>query len=107
MSSAAVVANYELLGAITGQMIDAARQGDWDMLVAIEKQRSALVARIKTLDATAQLDETAHQRKKSLIQATLSQDAEIRTLVQVWMSEHELSMQSNAQELRLLRKYGA
>ena len=107
MSSSNVIVHYETLGAITGQMIDAARQGNWDNLIAIEKQRSALVAKIKTLDATTQLDETARQRKKALIEVALVQDAEIRTLVQAWMSEHELSMQSNAQELRLLRKYGA
>lgn len=107
MSAAKVIANYESLAAFTGQMIEAARKGEWDTLVGIEQQRSTLVSTMKLLDAATLLDEPTRQHKKRLIETILTQDAEIRTLVQAWMGEHELSMQSNAQELRLLREYGA
>ena len=107
MSSPDVIANYDSLAALTAQMIEAARQGEWDALTTLEQQRSKLVIAMKAADAATQLDPAHHQRKIALIETVMAQDAEIRTLVQAWMSEYELSMQSNAQELRLLRKYGA
>jgi len=107
MGSTEVIACYESLAAFTDQMSSAARKGEWDALVGIEQQRSALVSVMKSLDAVTSLDEPARARKKQLIGSVLAQDAEIRKLVQAWMSEHELDMQSNAQELRLLKKYGA
>ncbi len=107
MSSSAVIANYESLAALTGQMIETARQGEWDALTTLEQQRSTLVTAMKAVDASTRLEPAHHQRKIALIETVMAQDAEIRTLVQAWMGEHEMNMQSNAQELRLLRKYGA
>lgn len=105
--SATVIANYEALAALTGQMHAAAARGEWDALVAIERQRSELIVAMKPLDAATALDDAARQRKQALIESVLAQDAEIRARVEAWMGEHELSMQSNRQELRLLREYGA
>ena len=107
MSAAQVIANYEMLSVLTGQMHDAARRGDWDALIAIEHQRSELIATTKPLDAATTLDADSNKRKRALIESVLTRDAEIRTFVEKWMAEHELSMQSNRQELRLLREYGA
>lgn len=107
MSAAQVITNYETLSNLTGEMHEAAGRGDWDALVAIEHQRSELIAAMKPLDAATTLDADARERKRALIELVLSRDGAIRTLVEAWMREHELSMQSNRQELRLLREYGA
>jgi flagellar protein FliT len=106
MSVAQVIANYEALAALTGQMREAALRGEWDPLVDIERQRGELVAAMQSLDAEVRLDKAASRRKAQLINEVLAHDAEIRTLVEAWMSELELSRQSNLQELRLLREYG-
>jgi flagellar protein FliT len=106
MSVAQVIANYEALAALTGQMRDAAVRGEWDPLISIEQERSKLVAVMKQLDAETPLSEVTKQRKDQLISEILAHDAEIRTLAQAWMSELQLSRQSNLQELRLLREYG-
>ena len=42
-----------------------------------------------------------------MIHKILTDDAEIRSRVQAWMSQLQLSMQSNRQEQRLLQAYGA
>ncbi len=108
MSSASqVIANYESLSALTGQMREAAVHGEWGQLISIEQQRSELVATMKPIDADAKLDEAARQRKNQLISEVLADDGEIRNLTQAWMGQLQLSMQSNLQELRLLKKYGA
>jgi flagellar protein FliT len=106
VSAAQVIANYEALSALTGQMRDAAVRGEWGPLISIEQERSKLVAAMKPHDAKVQLDEAASRRKDQLINEVLAHDAEIRNLVEAWMSELQLSRQSNLQELRLLREYG-
>lgn len=107
MSSSQAIANYESLSALTGQMREAAVHGEWDQLISIEQQCSKLVAAMKPVDVKAKLDEAARQRKDQLIAKILADDAEIRNLTETWMSQLQLSMQSNLQELRLLKQYGA
>lgn len=106
MSSSQVIANYESLSALTGQMREAAARGEWDQLIGLEHQCSKLVAAMKPVDAEARLDEAERQLKIQLINKILADDAEIRNLTQVWMSHLQLSMQSNRQEQRLLNAYG-
>jgi flagellar protein FliT len=88
-------------------MQGAAQSAEWDALIAFEQQRGELIAAMKPIDAETRLDDGARRRKNELITRVLAHDAEIRQLVQAWMDEWDLSMQSNRQELRLLRKYGA
>lgn len=106
MSSSQVIANYELLSALTGQMREAAKHSEWDQLISIEHQCSKLVATMKPVDAEVKLDEAAHQLKIQLINKILAEDAEIRNLTQAWMGQLQLSMESNRQEQRLLHAYG-
>lgn len=106
MNSSQVIANYELLSALTEQMRVAAVNGEWDQLVSIELQRSELVATMKPVDAETKLDEAAHQHKIQLINKILADDTEIRHYTQDWMGQLQLSMQSNRQEQRLLQTYG-
>ena len=106
MNSAQVIAGYESLSALTGQMLEAAVRGEWDQLISIECQCSKLVAALKPLDAGVILDEAARQYKNQLISKILADNTEIRNRTQVWMSQLQLSMQSNRQEQRLLHTYG-
>jgi flagellar protein FliT len=107
METVPVIANYERLLALTGQMREAAIDSDWDRLAGIEQQCRELVTAMKLADARIMLDEAASQYKKQLINKILADDTEIRIRVQAWMSQLELSMQSNRQEQRLLQAYGA
>jgi flagellar protein FliT len=107
MGAAEVIANYEALAALTSRMHEAARRGDWDALVAIEQDRGQLVAAVKPLDATTELDETARQRKHLLIAGILAQDEEIRMATQSWMEQFRAEMQSGLQQIRLFKEYGA
>lgn len=106
MDSSQVIANYESLSALTGQMREAAMCDEWDQLINIEHQCSELVATMKPLDAGVMLDEAARQHKHQLINKILADDAEIRNRAHAWMSQLQLNMQSNRQEQRLLHAYG-
>lgn len=107
MAASQVIANYELLSALSVQMRDAAVQGEWDQLVGIEHRRSELVAGMQVLDAEVGLDEAARRRKADLIAGIMVDDAEIRNHIQIWMDRLQHNMQSNRQEQRLLKAYGA
>lgn len=106
MSASQVIANYEYLSVLTRQMLEAARVGEWDQLIGIERQCGELVAAMKPLDAEVIHDKAARQHKNQLINNILADDAEIRARVQDWMRQLQLSMQSNRQEQRLLQAYG-
>jgi flagellar protein FliT len=100
------VINYESLSAITGQMRDAAVQGDWDQLAGLEQQCSRHVATMKPVDAAARLDEQSRQRKIQLINKILADDAEIRNRTEVWMGQLQRIMQNGRHEQRLQQTYG-
>jgi len=106
MSSAQVIANYELLSALTVQMRVAAEHGKWETLISLEQQRSDMVTAMKQIDAVTKLDETAYQRKNQLINNILADEAEIRNHTEAWMKQLQELMQSNVQEQRLHHAYG-
>ena len=106
VDSSDVIANYESLSALTGQMREAAEHGEWDRLIGIEHQCSTLVAAMKPVDAEVTLDEAARQRKIELIGKIMADDAKIRNHAQIWMGQLQLDMQSNRQEQLLLHAYG-
>jgi len=106
MSSYQVITHYESLSALTGQMREAAVQGEWDKLASIEQQCGQQVAAMRPADAAAALDEPARQRKIQLIKKILADDAEIRNRTEVWMGQLQRIMQSNRQEQRLQQAYG-
>jgi len=101
-----VIANYESLSVLTGQMSEAARQGEWDRLIDLEQQCSHQVSSMKPIDAAVALDEPARQQKIRLIKDILSHDAEIRNRTQTWMVQLQRILQSNQQEQKLHRAYG-
>jgi flagellar protein FliT len=107
MSALQVIRNYESLSAITSRMRDAAVQGEWDTLIGLEQQYSQHVATMKPVDASTSLDESARQRKIQLIKKILADDAEIRSRTESWMGQLQRIMQSNRQEQRLNKAYGA
>jgi len=106
MGNMQVISNYESLSALTGQMREAAMQGEWDRLVSIEQQCGQQVAAMRPADATAALDEPTRQRKIQLIKKILADDAEIRNRTETWMEQLQRIMQSNRQEQRLQQAYG-
>jgi len=107
MVSNQVITNYESLSIITGQMRDAAVQGEWDALVGLEQQCSRHVEAMKPIDKTTILDESTRQQKIQLIKKILADDAEIRNRTELWMEQLQRIIQSNRQEQRVLQAYGS
>lgn len=100
-----VIANYESLSVLTGQMCEAAKQGEWDRLIDLEQRCSRQVSAMKPIDAAIDLDEPARQQKIRLIKDILSHDADIRNRTQAWMVQLQRILQSNQQEQKLQQAY--
>lgn len=106
MNAAQVIANYELLAALTAQMHAAAEQGGWDQLINLETQRTALLTDMKSMDAAVALDAEAQRRKIQLIEKILADDARTRHHTKIQMSQLELNMQSEHNAQRVNKAYG-
>lgn len=102
----AVIEQYESLASITGKMREAAAQGDWDLLVELEKQSSARVEEMKILDLSP-IDEATRLRKVALIKRILADDAQIRSYTEPWMAQLQRIMNSARSEARLQQAYSA
>lgn len=107
MSAAEIISNYASLRALTGRMREAAERGDWEPMIEIGQERDSLLEATKPLDAGIDLDDTDRQRKNALIGEILADEGRIRALVEDWMAQFQLDMRSSAQEMRLLKGYGA
>ena len=85
MNNAQIIAAYETILSITGQMLEAARRKDWDHLQTLEGDCRAIIAILMAANP-APLDGDYQQRKVEIIHRVLADDAEIRNITQPWMA---------------------
>ena len=100
-----VIANYQMLSSLTGQMRLAAEQGEWDRLVALEQGCSQLLESLQREDARTLLDDSSRLRKETLIRQILADHVEIRNLTEPWMAQLQRTLHSAGQEQRLQQAY--
>ena len=90
MTSNEVLAMYETLASLTGNMSAAARANDWDGLSRMENEcatvKSAAVTGIPALDGAAR------QRKIALIKQIMANDRAIRACTEPWMNKVDALM---------------
>jgi len=99
-----LIEDYQRLSGITGQMREAAVGGDWDRLIALEKDCKRKVDEIKPHDVIpTNPDERA--QKLALLKKILADDADIRSRTENWMEQLQRIMQSPRSELRLQQTY--
>lgn len=71
---------------LSSHMVDAARANDWDRLVTLELDVSALRQRIADNDEPV-ASSAERARKVDLIKQILAHDAEVRRHVEPWMAQ--------------------
>lgn len=97
---------YEQALDVTRAMLEAAQKGDWDALVQRERERAALVDRLRLDDPDPGSDVAARGRKRELIEQMLRLEEQIQLLTQDWMHELREVLGSISAEQRLNRTYG-
>jgi len=101
-----ILAIYGSIAVKSGQMLEAARNGDWTRLIALEHDCRALAETLKRADDGAPCPDPAFlERKAALIHKVLADDAEIRKYTEPWMSRLADYLGSARQESRLRRLY--
>jgi len=96
---------YASISAKTAEMLEAARNSDWDRLVALEQDCRTLIDTLKRSDTNADAGARFVQRKIAFIRKVLADDAEIRKFTEPWMTQLEAYLDSARRKHRLQRAY--
>jgi len=107
MTSEDILTVYETVAELTGQMLVAATDNEWDQLVLLEKQCSDEVKVLRAHEASLVLTGPARQRKVELIKKVLADDRRIRDLTMPWMAQLSKLIKNNGTQRRLAGAYGA
>ena len=83
----ALLQYYEAIEQASEQMLEAARQGDWDQVVKLEGACALLISQLKHAAGKQQLGAEEAQLKSRIMQRILVNDAEIRQLAEPWLDE--------------------
>ena len=100
------LAGYEVMAEISGRMLGAAQESDWDRFIAEEKRCRDLVADLQTR-AQASLSAAERTRKLALLRKMLSDDAQIRDLAEPWMKHLQDTLETSENHHRLGESYGS
>ncbi|HCY64608.1 MAG TPA: flagellar protein FliT [Oxalobacteraceae bacterium] len=107
MNSQEVISLYETVATITGQMLIAARNGDWDELAALESRCASHVETLRSGEPPIALIGEVRERKVKIIKKILADDREIRNLTEPWMGQLSRLINSTGTERKLSQAYGA
>lgn len=76
---------YEAIERASADMLDAARDGDWNEVVRLEGACVLLISQLKTAAATLSLAAEERRQKTQIMRRILRNDAEIRRLAEPWL----------------------
>ena len=96
---------YRKVAEASGAMLECARRGDWDALVAAERRCRGFIDQVRALGRD-QLSRPELDEKHRIIRKLLADDAEIRDLAQPWMKRLQTMLASSQNEQRLGATYG-
>ena len=98
---------YEQIADITGQMLMAARDGDWNSLVQLETRCADRVETLKRgANPDAELAPMAREKKISVLKKILSDDQKIRAITQPRLEQLSYLINSSRTERKLRQAYG-
>jgi len=91
---------------VTREMLNSAREGDWDALLEFELKRNALLEdRMAKGEILTDGDAAEEKQMAALIRDILEADAEIKTLTRAWMGELQDILGSIGTEKKLNKAY--
>jgi flagellar protein FliT len=106
MTSNEMLTAYESLSELTGSMLNAAREGEWDNLAALEQRCQGYVGSLMQA-APVKLSENEQRAKVSIIRAILQNDAKIRALTEPRLHELQQRLSASRAGQRSVEAYGA
>ena len=83
----ALLQYYEAIEQASQDMLEAARDGNWDRVVKLEGACAVLISQLKHAAAEQRLCNEEAQLKARIMQRILLNDAEIRHLAEPWLED--------------------
>ena len=83
--SSNLIQYYEAIERASQDMLEAARNGNWDSVVKLEGACALLISQLKHAASSRSLDSTEKQLKSRIMQRILVNDAEVRVLAEPWL----------------------
>lgn len=105
MDGAQIILMYKAILAVTGKMLSAAQNSQWDELVSLEQECKQLTGRLTKEESGAILDKELLQNKVSIIHQILDDDAQIRAITEPWMSRLQEILDTNKHARNLQQAY--
>lgn len=102
-----LIACYEELLGLSGQMCEAARASDWDSLSALQTRYVAQVNVLRNNDDVALLSPEERRYRYQMLESILSQDAAIRNLVMPQLERLGNLLNHSRRRMELHHTYGA
>lgn len=100
MSNDEVLSTYEFMVTLTNQMLEAAKQKDWDRMAELEKVCENCAQKIPMRDHSDLLNQEAVERKVKSLKKILENDKEIRALLEPWMARLTKLMHTSSQTVK-------
>ncbi len=97
---------YEQMSALSARMVEAARDNDWDRLVDLEHSVVSLRKSLMSEADNAMPTPQETEKKRTLIQRILQDDAEVRRHTEPWMEEVRRFLSGDARKRRVDQAYG-
>ena len=105
MTSIEMLTTYESLSVLTGTMLSAATQGDWDQLAELEQRCQTYVGSLMKA-VPVQLNEDEQRSKIAIIRAILQNDAKIRALSEPRLNELQMRLHMTRIGRNSIKAYG-
>jgi flagellar protein FliT len=97
MTGTDIIATYETLSSLTGNMLNAAQKNDWDGLASLEQVCQTHIRKLTAFPALGALSAPQQQRKIEVIREILENDAQIRNLTEPRLAELQTILRGNSQ----------
>ena len=98
---------YEEMSLLSSRMVDAARAGDWDNLIELEQGVAGLRDTLMATPEDHNALVTDLDRRRSLIQRILEDDAEVRRHTEPWMEHVRKYLGNSARRHDVEKAYAA
>ena len=90
---------YEAIERASADMVEAARNGNWDEVVKLEGACAVLIAQLKNAAHSESLQAEESKVKSRIMQRILLNDAEIRHLAEPWLDDLDQMMTGRSKML--------
>ena len=94
-----VLSYYEAIEQASADMLNAARAGDWNLVVKLEGACVLLISQLKQAARELQLPQDEARIKARIMQRILVNDAEVRNLAEPWLHDLDRVLQGKVSTL--------